>query len=412
MARCAMMTCLLTMVLCAQGYGGDIDPAIRQHRMGELIVNAEPGATVRVEQVRHEFWFGAALASYIFSGHCDPELAQRYQETFLANFNAAVTENALKWHDMERKQGDVHYGTVDAILDWTSEHDIPLRGHCLFWGVSGRVQDWLKQLDDAALRATLKRRAQTVARRYQGRFAEIDLNNEMLHGNYYADRLGPGITKEMALWARQSDPDLRLFLNDYNILTGKRLDDYVTQIRTLLDDGTPIAGIGVQGHLHGDSFDPVVLRRCLDTLAQFGLPIRVTEFNFPGQHSAIYGKRDVPLTPEQERAKAKALTDYYRICFAHPAVEGILMWGFWEGSNWIPQSSLFRRDWSPTPAAKAYRDLIFNEWWTRWEGKADANGQCRVPAFYGRYRVTVGDQSKTVELKKSAGTVTVSYRDD
>lgn len=412
MARYATMICLLTMVLCAQGQTADIDPAIQQHRMGTLIVKAEPGATVRVEQVRHEFWFGAALSSYVFSRHCDPELARRYQETFLANFNAAVTENALKWHGMEPKRGDVNYATVDAILEWTSEHDIPLRGHCLFWGVSGRVQDWLKQLDDEALRATLKNRAQTVARRYRGRFAEIDLNNEMLHGNYYADRLGPGITKQMALWARQGDPGLKLFLNDYDILTGKRLDDYVTQIRTLLAEGAPIAGIGVQGHLHGDSFDPVVLRRSLDALGQFGLPIRVTEFNFPGQRSAVYGKRDMKLTPEQENAKAKGLTDYYRICFAHPAVEGILMWGFWEGSNWIPQSSLFRRDWSPTPAAKAYRDLIFNEWWTRWEGKADANGQCRVPAFYGRHRVTVGQQEKTIDLKKSVGTATVSCRNN
>ena len=74
------------------------------------------------------------------------------------------------------------------------------------------------------------------------------------------------------------------------------------------------------------------------------------------------------LTAEEEEAKAEALVEYYRICFAHPAVEGILMWGFWEGANWIPASSLFKRDWTPTPAAEAYRDLVFNEWWTKWEG--------------------------------------------
>jgi len=28
------------------------------------------------------------------------------------------------------------------------------------------------------------------------------------------------------------------------------------------------------------------------------------------------------------------------ICFAQERVEGILMWGFWEGANWIPASSL------------------------------------------------------------------------
>jgi len=103
------------------------------------------------------------------------------------------------------------------------------------------------------------------------------------------------------------------------------------------------------------------------------------------------------------------LTDYYRICFAHPAVEGILMWGFWEGANWIPQSSLYRRDWTPTPAAEAYRDLVFRQWWTRWEGKADANGQCRIRAFYGKYAVTSDGQTKQVLLSKQNGQATVRF---
>ena len=116
------------------------------------------------------------------------------------------------------------------------------------------------------------------------------------------------------------------------------------------------------------------------------------------------------LTPEQEQAKAKALIDYYRICFANPAVKGILMWGFWERANWIPQSSLYLRDWTPTPAAKAYRELVFNKWWTRWKGKADKDGYCRIQAFFGKHRVMVDGSEKTVYLKKSAGPETVSFR--
>lgn len=409
---CFAMALSVFFVLCAKGQSTDLDPAIRQHRMGELIVRAEPGAVVRVEQVRHEFWFGAAISSSVFSGRHDSDLARRYKDAFLANFNAGVTENALKWPSMERRQGQVDYTVLDAILEWTSAHDIPLRGHCLFWGIPGRVQDWVKQLDDEALHRTLENRALTIARRYQGRLAEIDLNNEMIHGNYYADRLGPGITKKMAVWVKQGDPHARLFLNDYDILTGNRLDDYAEQIRSLLAQDAPIDGIGVQGHLHGDTFDADALRNALDELARFGLPIRITEFNFPGQRSSVYGQRDATLTPQQEQAKAKALTEYYRICFAHPAVQGILMWGFWEGANWIPQSSLYRRDWTPTPAAEAYRDLIFNQWWTRWQGAADANGQCRVPAFFGRHRITVGSQEKTIDLNRTAGAATVSFKDN
>ena len=299
---------------------------------------------------------------------------------------------------------------MDAILDWTHQRQIPLRGHNVFWGIPNRVQPWLKELDDDALRAALKNHAVDVAQRYRGRVAEYDLNNEMLHGNYYAERLGTNITKEMATWMRNEDPHAALFLNDYDILTGRRVDDYVAQIRKFLDQGVPIAGIGVQGHSHGDTFDPVALQNALDKLAQFKLPIRVTEFNFPGQHSKYYGKRDAQLTPEEEQAKAKALTDFYRICFAHPAVKGILMWGFWEGANWIPVSSLSRRDWSPTPAAEAYRNLVFKEWWTNTRAKADANGHCEIRAYFGKYRLSSAGKEMTIDLKKGQPTTRVSFK--
>ena len=385
----------------------NLDEAIRQHRMGTLVIQTAPGAEVRVEQLRHEFWFGAALANQFFGARSDAESAAKYKQAFLENFNAAVTENALKWHSMEPRQGEVDYTVVDAMLAWTREQGIPLRGHNVFWGIPNRVQPWLKTMDDDTLRATLKARAQDIARRYRGQFAEYDLNNEMLHGNYYEERLGASITRQMADWMRQEDPQAVLYLNDYDILTGRRLDDYLVHIRKFLGQGVPIGGIGVQGHLHGDTFDPVALQNALDRLAQFKLPIRVTEFNFPGQRSKYYGQRGARLSDEEEAAKAKALADYYRICFAHPAVDGILMWGFWEGANWIAVSSLYRRDWSSTPAALAYRDLVFKEWWTTWRGQADAQGHCEVRAFFGRHRVTLGGRETIVELRRKDPTTQV-----
>ena len=400
-------------LVCACGQtaqGADLDESIRRLRMGTLVVEAAPGTEVRVEQVRHEFWFGAALASQMFGGRSEGETAVKYKQVFLDNFNAAVTENALKWHSMERRKGEVDYSVVEAILAWAAEHQIPLRGHNVFWGIPDMVQPWLKQLDDAALRETLKARALDVAHRYRGRFAEYDLNNEMLHGNYYEQRLGPGITLDMATWMRQEDPQAVLFLNDYDILTGRRLEDYVAQIRKFLDQGVPIGGIGVQGHLHGDSFDAAALQNALDRLAVFKLPVRVTEFNLPGQRSKYYEKRGATLSDEEEQGKAKALADYYRICFAHTAVEGIMMWGFWEGANWIPVSSLYRRDWSPTPAATAYRDLIYKQWWTSWRGQADAQGHCEVRAFFGKHRVMAGGKEIVVDLKRKEATKQISFK--
>jgi len=145
-------------------------------------------------------------------------------------------------------------------------------------------------------------------------------------------------------------------------------------------------------------------------LAQFNLPIRITEFNLPGQRSKYYQDRNLRLTGHEEEAKARDLMHYYRICLACPQVEGILMWGFWEGANWIPVSSLYRRDWTPLPAATAYRDLVFNQCWTRWAGKADAQGHCEVRAFYGQHQVQAGGKTATVNLSKNKGREVVTLR--
>jgi len=410
-----IQTAATALAMCATflhsvSHADSVDAAIEKHRMGTLTIHTSPGAEVRVEQLRHEFWFGCAISSGIFSGRASSEDVHKYKELFLANFNAAVTENALKWMPMERRQGEVNYKTVDAILAWTEELDIPLRGHCLFWGSPRYVQDWVKRLDDDELRDVIKRRATTVARRYRGRFVEYDLNNEMMHVDYYQQRLGPGIIKDMAKWVHEGDPEAKLFVNDYDVLTGNRVNDYVRHIRGLQGRGVPIAGIGVQGHLHGETFDPKALKSSLDVLSQLKLPIRITEFNFPGQRSRFFRDRRLKLTRAEEEAKANALVEYYRICFAHPAVHGILLWGFWEGANWIPVSSLYKRDWTPTPAAEAYRDLVFNQWRTKWEGTANDQGMRSIPAFYGTHRITVGGETKVVELRKGDGPKVVSFR--
>jgi GH35 family endo-1,4-beta-xylanase len=214
----------------------------------------------------------------------------------------------------------------------------------------------------------------------------------------------------MAKWVREGDSKAVLYLNDYDILTGVRLDDYHKQIRSLLNQGVPIGGIGVQGHLHTETFDPKALHNALQKLSEFKLPIRITEFNIPGQRSKFYRDRTLRLTDAEEMTKAQSLVDYYRICFTYPQVEGIMMWGFWEGANWIPVSSLYRRDWTPLPAAKAYRELVFHEWWTRWTGRADAQGRCEVRAFYGQHRVKAGGKEQVVYLRRAEGRKVVSLQ--
>lgn len=118
-------------------------------------------------------------------------------------------------------------------------------------------------------------------------------------------------------------------------------------------------------------------------MAQFGLPIKITEF-------------DVIAPTEAE--KARILTDVYRVAFAHPAVDGILMWGFWEGAHWAPKAALFKKDWEPLPIAKAYLDLVYNQWWTKLDGFTNKVGELPVGAFFGEYILSIDTGNKVSSL--------------
>ena len=392
--------------ICKAGATSDVSEEaiasrIRRHRMGELVVKTGPGAEVKVEQLRHEFWFGTAVSNSIARtrgrGRMTDADRDKYLEVLAANFNSAVHENALKWHNCERTEtGGFDYSAAEAIYDICAARDIVMRGHCIFWCTDRNVQGWVRRLEDESLRRVVERRARDATGRFKGRIEEFDLNNELLFGDFYRRKLGRGIIREMAEWAGQGNPRAVLYLNEQGSLAsgGRNADRYIALIRSTLDQGVPIAGIGCQGHFGGGMFDAGKVQSTLDRLGQFGLPIKITEYDFEGS---------------DEQQKAEHLRTFYTICFAHPAVEGILMWGFWEGAHWRPRAALWKRDWSETPAAKVYRDLVFNKWWTRETGKADSAGAYRVRAFYGKYSVESQGKKQTVTLSKTRGAETVRF---
>ncbi len=329
-----------------------------------------PGASVQVEMLRHAFWFGTAVNL----GKTSPEDAAKYREVLLSHFNSVVHENAMKWYHTQPQGGPPDFSDADRMLAWSEAHGLRTRGHCIFWGKYKYVPAWQKAVeDDARLHELVLARARRITRRYRGRVNEWDLNNEMLDPDFYADRLGPGIIREMAAAALEGNPDAVLYVNDYAILAGwkDRPRRYAEQVQALLDVGVPIGGIGLQGHFVNDRPDPVKVKAALDLMARFGLPIKITEYD---------------CTDDTD---GTALETVYRLAFAEPQVNGILMWGFWAGRHWKPEAALYARDWTPRPAATMYKKLVLDEWWTRSGGTTDALGTWPFRGFAGTYRVTV-----------------------
>jgi endo-1,4-beta-xylanase len=385
-----------------------IDKRIAKIRKGSIIVKTEPGAEVRIEQVRHEFLFGTAIPDILAEKHKDAmsdKDRRMYLKVLEDNFNYAVHENALKWYDTEVEYKKVDYYLADRIYELCSERNVPMRGHCVFWAKDRFNLDWLKELDNDELRAAVVRRATSVAKHFKGRIDEFDLNNEMVHGDFFRRRLGYGIINEMARLVKEANPEAKLYMNDYGILVenGFNKSAYITQIENLLANSVPIDGIGCQAHFvtsrENNSTAKAAttsehVQETLDRLAEFNLPIKITE---------------CLVSADTEEGKAEELTRFFRLCFAHPSVEAIIMWGFWEEEHWIPESAMWKKDWTPTPQALAYRDLVFKAWWTDVSGKADSKGIYKTDAFYGDYLITSGGKTKEVSLNKEDKSIEVSF---
>ena len=385
-----------------------IDARIAEIRMGDLIVKTDPGSDVQVQQVRHEFLFGTAINNRLVETHenaMSPEDREIFLKILADNFNYAVHEDALKWYDCEKEYNVVDYSAADRIWEICHELNIPMRGHCIFWAKDKYIMPWLKELDNDTLRGKVISRAMDVTKHFKGRIEEFDLNNEMINGDFFRRRLGYGIINEMAFAAKAGNPDITLYVNDYGILVERNYnaDSYITQIQNLLANGVPIGGIGCQGHtITSDEADstgkaatmPERVQSTLDKLAQFDLPIKITECLF---------------TADDEQGMADELREFFPICFAHPKVEAILMWGFWEDAHWQPQTAMWKKDWTPTLQAKAYRELVFDKWWTRTSGKADDNGTFKTRAFYGDYIITSNGKTIKATLSKKDKSMQVSF---
>ncbi|MFW6303402.1 MAG: endo-1,4-beta-xylanase [Candidatus Sumerlaeota bacterium] len=368
---------------------------IEKHRMGDLVIKAPPGAEIRVEQQDHHFWFGTAISRKMWSDEVDAGDREKYLEVLKENFNAVVPENAGKWYHIERKPGQRNYEDVDRMFTWCHENGLKTRGHCIYWTVPKRVQKWQKELDNETLEAKVRVHAFDMMSHFKGRVDEWDVNNEMLHGNFYEQRLGSNIRDRMFRWCKQANPDAILYLNDYDILKGKDLNAYIRQIKQFQSIGTPVGGIGVQGHFWGEYFPEDKVRESFRKLGELGLPIKVTEFDFGGTN------------PERQ---AEVFEMLYTIAFAEPQVNGVLLWGFWEGRHWRKdQAAPWRKDWTMSPAAEKHRELVFDKWWTRWEGKADQTGEAKLRVYYGTHEVTVGDETRVFEITPDNAPLTLEF---
>ncbi|XP_052191302.1 endo-1,4-beta-xylanase 1-like isoform X2 [Diospyros lotus] len=344
------------------------------------------GASVKIRQTDNSFPFGSCVSRMNIDN-------EDFVSFFTKNFNWAVFGNELKWYWTEPQRGNFNYKDADELLNLCQRNNIATRGHCIFWEVESMVQSWIKALNKNDMMTAVQNRLNGLLTRYKGKFKHYDVNNEMLHGSFYQDHLGKDIRTYMFKTASQLDPSAVLFVNDYHVEDGcdtkSSPEKYIQHILDLQEQGAPVGGIGIQGHI--DYPVGPVVSSALDKLGILGLPVWFTELD---------------VSSANEFVRADDLEVMLREAFAHPAVEGVMFWGFWELFMSRDNAHLVNAEGDINEAGKRYLALK-KEWLSHARGHMDEQGQFGFRGFQGTYNVEID-----IGLKKVSKTFTVDKGED
>lgn len=360
---------------------------IQNIRKGWLSINFNGAgyvSEISLNMTRHAFPFGTAFSPEQVS---NAGAQKRYVELAARLFNSLVPENVFKWPNYEPCRGCIQGSkrTLDeAYFPMSVMNDMVLvRGHALEWYWRPFSRHWSRTNGCTAYASYIKERIFRDVGAFAGKFHAYDVINELLHEPPPCDIRAGGrnsLLVNMFVWANQADPMAQLCINDYNVLDGGRTADYVALVRWMLDNGAPVHCLGVQSHIAPVHTAADLIGR-LNLMATLGLPIYITEVSV---YSGWSGGLRNTLSEKQQADYLKLLVS---TLFGHPAIHGILFWGFWDGNHWIQNGGFYRMDFTPKASGVVLENMLFRDWWTNVTVRDPVleNGFYKFNGFFGRY---------------------------
>ena len=288
---------------------------------------------------------------------------RQFAETLVRNFNYLTPENSMKWPVIHPAPGQYAFGEADEIVSFARAHGMAVRGHNLAWHFQNPF--WLEGSigHGSAAEELLRDHITTVVGHFKGQIRDWDVVNEPLDENGELRQspwllaIGPDYIEKAFRWAHQADPQARLFLNEYgNEALGLKSDAFHRLVKSLLEKGVPLHGVGLQFHLEGrypPDFGAVA--RNLERLRALGLEVQITELDIRLQE---------PPTPEALAQQAQIYAELVRAALAYH-LGAVITWGLTDRYSWVPgffpgqgSALLFDEGYRPKPAAESVRDVL------------------------------------------------------
>jgi GH35 family endo-1,4-beta-xylanase len=334
-----------------------------------------------------------------------------------SQFNIITPENSMKPGSIHPAEDRWNWTVADNLMQFSEANNIKVWGHTLAW--HAQTGNWFFEGEnnqpvtrEKALER-LRTHIHTLVGRYKGRIIGWDVVNEAiadsnngttenLRQSPWLRAVGPDFLTHAFKFAREADPNVQLYYNDYNIERGAKHQSSLLLLKRLIAEGAPITGVGIQGHWSLTFLPYNELDQAIQNYKALGLRVAITELDITiqgqggGQLGPVIagagtqpGRRGrgelaagggpatgpaatgpaatgpgrgrgrgrgvaaVPPTPEQLQAQAQAYARFFEIFQKHKdVIDRVTFWGVNDRRSWRQGQSplLFDNDNKPKPA--------------------------------------------------------------
>lgn len=371
----------------------EADERIKNIRMGNMSIvvkdssgNPIPNANVSVNMTGHEFDFGGVMWSAPSS---NPE--GEFFDNLKKNFNITVPGNALKWPKWESSPQ-----TAVSAVEWAKSNGLKVRGHALIWDSLSHMPSDLKEIEDDKEKVSerIETHIKDIVGTLKGNVDEWDVLNEPVMNKNLSTKYGQEIFVDWFRWAREADPDAKLYVNETGIVgyDYSRVHEFHGILKKMVENNVDFDAIGIQGHF-STPCNPMDFYKQIDELSKYGKEIKITEYSIS----------------VSDAMSAHFTRDLLTAVFSHENVNGFVIWNHSDSDGSSPSAVMYDSNWNLKPAGEQILDLIYRKWYTDELGKTDEDGNFKLRAFYGTYTVTVnyGDKlvKKDIALTKDGDSV-------
>jgi endo-1,4-beta-xylanase len=273
----------------------------------------------------------------------------KYSKTLKKDFNSLSAEYEMKMNPIYKGPNQFDFSGGDAIVSFAKKNGFRVHGHALIWHEATPI--WLNNFNgsDQEFEDLVKTYIKTTVTHFAQEktiindqeisvVASWDVVNEAFtsgaENGVFKTRLGEDYLAKCFTWAREADPDVKLFYNDYNLEF-----DYnkVNQVTNMIDDfranGIPIDGVGLQAHIN-ISYPPIAtFQSCLDLLLEKDVLIHFSEIDMTINREGDITELTYERALSQEN-RYKEIAELYRNIPAEKRF-GITFWGMRDVESWL-----------------------------------------------------------------------------